>query len=325
VFPGTLLQWEDFANRTSFANLEAYRRVLPSFNDDIQGTAAMVVGGLLSAMRISGERLEEQVVVIAGAGSAGSGIAAMLDQAFVAAGLPPRDARNRVLVLDSEGLIVSGRPGLSERKQRLAVDRDLVAGWGVTGDRITLPDVVEHSGATVLIGVAGQAGMFTEQVAKTMARNTEHPVIMPLSNPTAYAEAIPDDLYGWTGGRALVATGSPFPEVAFEGHRYRIGQANNVFIFPGVGLGVLVSGATEVTDGMFLAAARALAGAVDGDILRAGALYPAIGAIRTVSRTVAHAVAEQAVRDGVAAPMIDVEAGIDRTMWSPVYLPYRAV
>jgi malic enzyme len=323
VFPNALLQWEDFANITSFECLDRYREVLPSFNDDIQGTAAVVVAGLKAAVRRTGGRLCDQRVVIQGSGSAGIGIFRQLSAAMVADGLPADQVHRRILVLDSKGLVVEGRSGLEPRKRAVATPKGVVAKWGIRSKEIPLAQVIEHVEPTVLIGVSGHPNQFTEPMIKAMASVAEAPIVMPLSNPTSKAEALPADIIAWSEGRALVATGSPFDDVIHDGSRHRIGQANNVFIFPGVGLGMVVSKARQVTTNMFTAAADALARRVTDDLLSTGALYPPIEEVREVSHAVAHAVAEQAVRDGVAAPIVDVEGVISATMWDPCYLPYR--
>ena len=315
VFPDALLQWEDFANATSFRNLEDHRGTVPSFNDDIQGTAAVVVAGLMSAMRATGGSLDRQRILVVGAGSAGLGIRAQL-----AATMDARD--DRLVVMDSHGPLVADRPGLVARKRAAAIDREAAGRIGLTDD-MALGSVVEAYRPTVLIGVCGQACRFDEPIVKAMAASTDRPVIMPLSNPTSKAEATPADLLAWSEGRALVATGSPFDDVVAGGRRHRIGQANNVFAFPGIGLGVVVSRARRVTTSMFTAASRALAATVTDEMLARGALYPPIEEVRRVSRRVAHAVALQAVADGVANPIIDVEQALDQAMWSPTYLPYR--
>lgn len=322
VFPGTLLQWEDFANLTSFRVLETYQDVIPSFNDDIQGTAAMVVAGLLAARRRTGARIRDHRLLILGAGSAGTGIHRQVISAMTAEGLPAAEAKSQIFVTDSHGLIVEGRKGLDDRKREMAADRKLIARWGVKGDEISPAQALEHIQPTVLVGVSGHPGMFTEPMIKAMASWCDTPIVMPLSNPTAKSEAVPEDILAWSEGRAIVATGSPFPDVVYEGTRHRVGQANNVFVFPGMGLGVIVSKARKVTTGMFNAAAGALADAVGDDLVAAGALYPPMTEARQVSRKVAHAVAEQAVADGVAHPIVDIEGVIDRTIWHPVYLPY---
>ncbi len=323
AYPGALLQWEDFANRTSFANLETYRDAVLSFNDDIQGTAAMVVAGLLAATRHIGGNLTDHRIVVVGAGSAGIGIRDQIAAAMVAEGAAPEVAATRIFVLDSRGLIVEGRPGLSAAKQRLAVPTDAIRNWQITDHPIELSDVVRNARASVLIGVSGVAGIFTQEIVSRMARYVDRPIIMPLSNPTTHAEVTPENALAWTGGRAVVATGSPFPPVVHRDQTHHIGQANNVFVFPGVGLGALTVGASTITDAMFLAAARALAGSVTNEMLATGRIVPPITDARTASLVVARAVAEQAMKDGVADPMENIEAAIHEAQWVPEYLPYR--
>ena len=321
--PDALLQWEDFANRTSFKNLDTYRETVPSFNDDIQGTAAIGVAGIMAASRYLGRPLTDHRIVIVGAGSAGIGIRDLISTAMLAEGATDADISSRLFVLDSRGLIVEGRPDLTPAKQRLAVPQGVTAGWQIADDPIGLTDVVRNTHATVLIGVSGVAGVFTQQVVSRMARYTERPIIMPLSNPTSHAECTPEDALWWTAGRAFVATGSPFPSVHHRNLTHQIGQANNVFVFPGVGLGVLTVGAKMVTDGMFLAAARALADTVGDDLVECGQIFPSITSVHAVSRTVAKAVAEAAIAEEVAAPMDDIDAALEAANWGPEYLPYR--
>jgi malic enzyme len=323
VFPTALLQWEDFANLTSFRNLETYRDSLPSFNDDIEGTAAMVIAGLMAAQRITGFGFGDHTYAIHGAGSAGTGIYRHLLAVMAEEGLDPDDAKRRILVTDSKGLLVEGRAGMEERKKDMAASKDAVRKLGLKGRDIGIAEVVELFRPSVLIGVCGHCGEFTEPMIKAMATETERPVVMPLSNPTSKTEAPPEDIIRWSDGRAIVATGSPFPEVVYDGKTHTIGQANNVYIFPGVGLGVIASHATKVTLGMFTAGAKALAEMVDDDILARGALFPPIDEVRGISRKVAHAVAEQAVAEGAARPCVDIEGVIDQMMWNPTYLPYR--
>ena len=323
VFPQALLQWEDFANVTSFRLVDTYRDILPSFNDDIEGTAAMVAGGLIAAMRRTGGGLSGQVYAIYGGGSAGTGIYRQLVTEMQNEGLSAEEAAGRIFVIDQQGLLVEGDKGLSDPMRAIATKRDLVKAWHVRGDRIGLEHVVEHARPTVLIGVCARPGQFTEPIIRAMSSYCPTPIVLPMSNPTAKAEAVPSDVIAWSEGRALVATGSPFGDVTYDGRRHRVGQANNMFIFPGMGLGVIVSKARKVTRGMFSAAARVLASFVDDDMLAQGALFPPITEVRDVSRRVAHAVAEQAVADGVANPVVDVEALISQVMWYPAYLPYR--
>jgi malic enzyme len=323
AYPGAMVQWEDFANRTSFRNLETYRNDLLSFNDDIQGTAAMVVAGLLAATRGIGGKLTDHRVVIVGAGSAGIGIRDHVVAAMVAEGADPGVAGGRVFVLDSRGLIVEGRPGLTPEKQRMAVPVEAIRSWQITDHPIELSDVVRNARASALIGVSGVAGIFTQEDVSRMARYVDRPIIMPLSNPTTHAEVTPEQALAWTGGRAVVATGSPFPPVTHRDQTHHIGQANNVFIFPGIGLGALTAGATRITDSMFLAGARALASTVSSDMLDSGRIFPPITAATKVAVHVARAVAEQAVQDGVGEPAGDLESAISAAHWSPDYLPYR--
>ena len=325
LYPGAILQWEDFANSTSFRHLETYREVLPSFNDDIQGTAAMVVGGLYAAMRLLGERMSDHKVVIAGSGSAGIGIARQIKAAMVEDGLTADEAGQRIMMTDSHGLVTSDRTDLVDRKREFATDPARVAAWGQHGHTIDLDACVAHHLPSILIGVTGKPGSFTRSMVAAMAAAHDRPIIMPMSNPTSFTEALPSDIILWSEGRALVATGSPFDDVNFDGSRHRIGQANNVFVFPGIGLGTMVTGARMVTVGMFLAAARALAESVSDDHLKVGSLYPPITDVRAVSRRVAIEVATVGIAEGVAEPMDDLESAIDRAMWKPCYVPYRAV
>ncbi|MFV1969876.1 MAG: NAD-dependent malic enzyme [Acidimicrobiia bacterium] len=325
VFPGALLQWEDFANRTSFGNLDRHRKRITSFNDDIQGTAAMVVGGLIAATRSIETSFNDHKVVIVGAGSAGHGIRAQIARAMAAAGADIEKAKSQIFVLDSRGLVTSDRTALSDIKADLATPAEVVADWDGIEGPYSLLDVVSHVQPSVLIGVSGRAGLFTEDVITALGETCERPIVMPLSNPTSHTEVTPANAILWTGGRAIVATGSPFSPVEYEGETHRIGQANNVFIFPGMGLGVITVRAREVTDGMFLAAARALADETGPELVAQGQLYPNIADVRDVSRSVALAVARTAIEEGVADQVDDLEAAIDAEMWTAQYLPYRQV
>lgn len=325
VFPGALLQWEDFANRTSFKNLDRHRKRISSFNDDIQGTAAMVVAGLIAATRSIDTSFTDHRIVIVGAGSAGHGIREQIARAMVASGTSMDQARSQIYVLDSQGLVTSDRGSLSDIKRDLATPAEVVAGWEESEDPHSLLNVVLQTRPTVLIGVTGIAGLFTQEVVTTMGRSCDRPIILPLSNPTSRTEVVPSDAIRWTDGRVLIATGSPFAPVDFNGEVYRIGQANNVFIFPGMGLGVIAVGAREVTDGMFLAAARALADETTPELVAQGQLFPNIVDVRGVSRAVAIAVAAEAIESGVADPSDDLESTVDAEMWTAEYLPYRRI
>ncbi len=317
TFPGALVQWEDFRKDNALRVLDRYRERLPSFNDDIQGTGAVALAGILTAERLTGRTLADERVVIFGGGAAGLGIARQIRAGMAAAGLGGGALRRAIAVLDSSGLIVD-RPGMDAYKKELAWDSDIAASFGLGGVRRGLPELVEAYRPTVLIGTSGQAGAFAADVLKTMARHETRPLVLPLSNPTSICEATPAEIYAATGGRGLVATGSPFPDVRHGEHSYRVGQGNNAYIFPGVGLAVLAGGFARVTDAMFEAAARALAASVTDAELHAGLLYPPIARLRDVSRRVA-----QAVLTACAMSSRDADAAIGRAMWEPVYCPYE--
>jgi malate dehydrogenase (oxaloacetate-decarboxylating) len=318
-----LVQFEDFANVNAFRLLDRYRERQCTFNDDIQGTAAMVVGGLIAATRHSGGKLTEHRVVIAGAGSAGYGIREQIAHAMADGGMDIDEARSRIYALDSRGLVLEDRRNLTDIKQRLATPVADIADWDEHTPLPSLLDVVRNVKPTVLIGVSGTQGLFGEDVITEMARHIDRPIILPLSNPTSSAEVTPKAALTWTNGRAIVATGSPFAPVDYEGVEHRIGQANNVFIFPGMGLGVVTIKPREVTDRMFLAGAYALADQVGSDLLAVGQIYPNMDDVRAVSRAVAIAVAQEAIDEGVADPVDSLEEAIDEVMWTPEYLPYR--
>jgi malate dehydrogenase (oxaloacetate-decarboxylating) len=323
-FPRVLLQWEDFAQTHAGPLLERYRDRLCTFNDDIQGTAAVTTGTLLAAVARAGGRLRDQRVAILGAGSAGCGIAEQLVAAMVEEGLTDAEARARFFLIDRPGLLHDGLEGLRTFQRRLAQPKDRVAPWrSAEGQPIGLLDVVRHARPTILIGTSGQPGTFTQQIVRAMNEYAVRPIIFPLSNPTSRAEATPADLVAWSDGRALVATGSPFEDVIYDGRRIPIAQCNNSYIFPGLGLGILASGARCVSDSMFMAAARALANYSTAS--RDGPLLPALAESRQVSRAIALAVAAAAQREGNAKDRQDdeIERLIDAKMWQPRYVPMR--
>jgi len=326
-YPKALIQWEDFSKEAAFTVLERYRKVVPSFNDDIQGTGAVALSGVLSACRLKGERLSEQVVVVYGAGAGGIGVAWALIEGMKREGLSGEEAKARVLVLDSKGLLLEGR-AMEDYKRPYAQKRGRVSGWRFAGDYPNLLETIENARATVLLGLSGQGGSFTEPVARAMLQNAQRPVIFPLSNPTSASEALPDDLIYWTEGRALVAAGSPFPPVGFKGRTIPIGQGNNAFVFPGLGLGAVLSRAREVTDGMVLEAAYALHDFTQ--VHFPDLLYPPVARLREVSPYVAARVMAKALEEGVAEEErirgLDLEglfAFVQSRFWEPKYLPYR--
>ncbi|HSP57032.1 MAG TPA: NAD-dependent malic enzyme [Halomonas sp.] len=320
-WPGVLLQFEDFAQANALPLLERYRDELCCFNDDVQGTASVVVGTLMAACQARDEGIGQQRVVFVGAGSAGCGIAEHVVVAMQAEGLTEREARNRIFMVDREGLVTSEQTWLHDFQRRLAHGPEQVADW----DGQALLEVVRQIEPTVLIGVCGMPGIFTEEVVRTMHAGCERPLIMPLSNPTSRAEAVPADVLAWTEGQALVATGSPFQPVAHDGHTYRIAQCNNSYIFPGIGLGVVASGARRITDAMLMSASRALAR--EAPIVKhgEGALLPALGNIRELSKVIAFDVAAQAQQEGMALKTdgTKLRAAIERHSWTPVYRRYR--
>ncbi|MEM9386534.1 MAG: NAD-dependent malic enzyme [Pseudomonadota bacterium] len=327
VFPRALVQWEDFRHRNALAILERYRTDLLSFNDDIQGTGAVALAGVLSALRITGEGLDQQRILIMGAGAAGYGIAMQLKAGLADLGVRGEDTTRRIAVLDSRGLVVMNE-ALQGYKRELAwtADQAREAGLDDPSHRDLL-QVVKRWKPTVLIGASGVPSAFDEAVVRAMGAAVERPVIMPFSNPTANAEAVPGDVLQWTDGRALIATGSPFADVIFGDRRYRIGQGNNVFIFPGLGMGALLAGATQVTDGMISAASQALADAVADDELAEGLLFPAIERLREVSAQVASAVVARAMDDGVAADgdRDAIARRVAKAMWYPEYPQFNPV
>jgi malic enzyme len=316
-FPRALLQWEDFHKGTAFALLERYRHVLPSFNDDIQGTAAVALAGVVTAGRITGTSLAGQRVVIVGAGAAGVGIGGLLQDALRREGLDGESLLGAIALVDRNGLVREGGPDDAYRGS--LVWPDAMAEAAGLGGPHGLLDVVRAFRPSVLIGVSGAAGAFGEEAVRAMAGHVDRPAILPLSNPTSHAEATPEDLLRWTGGRALVATGSPFAPVAREGGAVRIGQGNNVFIFPGIGLGALVAEAREVTEGMFAAAARALAEFTVGH--GDGALFPPVLRLREATGAIAAAVVRAARDEGVGRAIADgdVARAVSESRWEPAY------
>jgi len=327
VWPGCIIQWEDFKGPNALRILDQFRNHAPSFNDDIQGTASVTVAGVYAAARRLGRPITDLRFVLAGAGAAGIGIARLLRRALEQEGLSEAEIDPRIALLDSKGLVQAGRTDLDEFKQEVAVSVDRAHELGLTlegDDRSRLCEVIKAVKPDVLIGTTGQPGSFDECVVREMAEATAEPMILALSNPSSRVEATPADILAWSDGKALIATGSPFAPVSWKGTARPIGQANNVFIFPGVGLGAMVAEVTRITEQMFLVAARTLAAEVDEERLAAGALYPPVESLSDVSRAVATAVAREAIDSGVARVHsdVDLEAAIDEAMWWPSYVPY---
>ncbi len=322
-WPHVLVQWEDLSKDAAFTVLDRYRDTIASFNDDIQGTGAVALAGLRSAARIQGRPLTQQTFVLHGAGAGGIGVARAIRGGLMADGLSLSEATARIFVVDSRGLLVNDRE-LPDYKAEFARAPHEVETWGlrVAPDLLT---TVERTGATVLIGLSGQPGAFEPAIVQAMARNTERPVIFPLSNPTRLAEARPSDVLSWTGGRALVATGSPFEPVVMNGKVHEIGQGNNAFVFPGLGLGAMLCRASIVTDAMVLAAADAVSTFTHERHGHTERLFPTVLELPEVSRRVAVAVIESAVRAGVARESMPsgeaLVAHVDAHFWEPCYLP----
>ncbi|ALM51325.1 NAD-dependent malic enzyme [Halomonas huangheensis] len=320
-WPKVLLQFEDFAQANAVPLLERYRDELCCFNDDVQGTAAVCVGTLMAACQARGEGMAQQRVVFVGSGSAGCGIAEMVVVAMMAEGLTEAQARQRVFMVDREGLVTEDQSWLRDFQRRLAQPTSLVDDW----EGQSLLEVVSQVKPTVLLGVCGQPGIFTEDVVKAMHAGCRTPLIMPLSNPTRRAEATPEDVLKWTNGEAMVATGSPFDPVEINGRSIPIAQCNNAYIFPGIGLGVVASGARHVTDAMLMAASRALAR--EAPIVKSGegSMLPPLSRIREISEAIAFDVAAQAQHEGVALKSdgAKLRQAIQKCCWTPEYRDYR--
>ena len=326
VWPDAVLQWEDFLKGNAIAQLDRFRDRLCTFNDDIQGTAATVIAGVYAALRLTGQTMREQRIVIAGAGASAQGIADLFVAAMRDEGLAVVDARLRIATVDSRGLVTQDRADLEDFKAIYARPAAEAAGFACR-DRahITLEETIHQLRPTILIGTSATAGLFTQPVIEAMAAINERPILMPLSNPTSKSECTADQAVRWSAGRAIVATGSPFEPVVHHGHTYRIGQGNNVFIFPGVGLGLWAGRVRRVTDAMFLDAAKALAAQVTAEDLASGAVYPPLSRIQATSHAVACAVIRRAVSEGHAAPaaLADLDATVRHAMWQPRYRPIR--
>ena len=325
-WPHVLLHWEDFALGNANRLLARYRDRLCTFNDDIQGTAAVAVGTLLAAVNVTGEPLAGQRIAVLGAGSAGTGICALLLRAMIEAGESEREARGRFYLVDRDGLLVDDMPGLQPFQAKFAQPRNRVADWSLEiPGHIGLADVVANARPTVLIGTSGQPHTFTEDIVRAMARHVPCPIIFPLSNPTERSEATPLDLLTWTDGRAVIGTGSPFPPLRRHGQDVRVDQTNNAYVYPGVGLGAIAVESRAISDSMFLAAARTIAELSPARRDRDANLLPPLVELRRISFDVACAVAKQAIAEGLAAPMTaeQITAAVGAKMWEPVYAPYR--
>ncbi|CCB89101.1 NAD-dependent malic enzyme [Simkania negevensis] len=320
-FPNVLIQWEDFSKQNAQPLLERYKHHYCCFNDDIQGTAGVVTAGILAAIKGTDSDLKHHRLVIYGGGSAGIGVAHLITRAMVKDGMSEEDAKSRIFVLGRNGLAHTKSEGLDDLKKRYAQEAIVIEKWGVKNmQNISLHETIEHAKPTILIGTSAQPGSFTEELVVEMKKHVARPIIFPLSNPTSKSEALPEDLMKWTRGQALIATGSPFPPVEFEGKKYTIGQCNNVFIFPGVGLGVIATGAKRVTDNMFLRAAEVLSRFAPILNNPFGSLFPRIKQLPVISKTIATEVGKVAIEEGVCDhPPEDVEKAVEKAYWQPKY------
>ena len=326
-WPGVLIQFEDFAQKNAMPLLEKYRDKICSFNDDIQGTAAVTVGSLIAASRATKKKLRDQTIAFLGAGSAGCGIAERIITQMVAEGLSDTEARKRIFMIDRFGLITENLPNLLDFQHKLAQKLNAIAQWKGKDKAISLMEVVKHAKPTVLIGVSGQPGLFTKDVIEALLENTEYPIVFPLSNPTCRAEAVPSDIIEWTNGKALIATGSPFAPVLYQDQIYNISQCNNSYIFPGIGLGIIASGAKRVTENMLMAAANALADCSPKLHNPKANLLPDLSQIQQISKIIAVKVAQAAMHDGIApeVSLIDLQQKIEDNFWKPQYRNYSRI
>ncbi|XOV79698.1 MAG: NAD-dependent malic enzyme [Aestuariibacter sp.] len=326
-WPGVMIQFEDFAQHNATPILERYRDRFCCFNDDIQGTAAVTVGTLLSACKATGKQLKDMRVAFVGAGSAGCGIAEQIIKQMVSEGLDEDHARANIFMIDRHGLLTDKTSGLRDFQQRLVQQSNVYDSWQFEGEFPSLLEVMDLAKPTVLIGVSGVAGLFTEDVIKTMHKHTKQPIIFPLSNPSRQVEAHPKDVITWTNGEAIVATGSPFAPVEYEGKHYPIAQCNNSYIFPGIGLGVLASKANRISDDMLLTTSATLAECSPSNKAGNTDLLPPIREVQSVSKKIAFAVAKKAQEQGFALPIDDdvLQDKIERMFWRAEYRPYKRV
>jgi malate dehydrogenase (oxaloacetate-decarboxylating) len=324
-WPHVLLQWEDFAGTNAARLLARYRDQLCTFNDDIQGTAAVAAATLISAVNVTGVPLEQQKIVVVGFGTAGIGITNLLAQFIQDRGVSPEEARSHFYAIDRYGLVTEHGKDVRTEQLPYARKEEEVKGWSSQNGEITLADVVRNAKPTVLIGVSGQAGAFTEEAVREMAKHTARPVIFPLSNPTSRSEATAQDLMDWTEGRALIGTGSPFEPVKVGGKTIHIAQTNNSYIFPGLALGIVASKARRVTDMMVKAAATELTHHLPTQKDKGGSLLPPISEARKLGRLIGQAVGKQAIQDGQAqvADENALNKELDANIWEPVYVPYE--
>ena len=323
-WPEVLLQFEDFAQTNATPLLNKYRDQLCCFNDDIQGTAAVSVGTLIAACLNKGQKLSQQNIAFLGAGSAGCGIAEHIIRQMQREGLTEEQARKQVFMVDRYGLLTDNMTELQSFQAPLVQKETDIAGWDKS-QKLGLEQVAKQAKITVLFGVSGQKGLFTQGVIEALCENTENPIVLPLSNPTSRVEATPQEITNWSKGKAIIATGSPFPNTLYEGQSFEISQCNNSYIFPGIGLGVLAARATGISDNMLMVASQALADASMEYEKAPGALLPPLKVIKQISEKIACAVAHQAIEDKLALPVTDenMQRRLEANFWLPKYRHYR--
>jgi malate dehydrogenase (oxaloacetate-decarboxylating) len=326
-WPHVLLQFEDFAQPNAMPLLQRYKDRICCFNDDIQGTAAVTVGTLLAACRSKGEKLSSQKVAFVGAGSAGCGIAEQIISQMVSEGISAEQARTQVFMVDRYGMLTAGMSGLRDFQNKLVQAADVDKEWDIAGDYASLVEVINGAKPSILIGVSGQSGLFTEQVITAMKSHCELPIIFPLSNPSRQVEATPNQVINWTQGQVIIATGSPFEAIEYQGTTYPIAQCNNSYIFPGIGLGVVAANISRVTNEMLQVASETLAAASPLANNQSNELLPPLTAIAQLSKSIAFAIAQVAFRQNLALPMSEDEllAKIERNFWKPAYRQYRRI
>ena len=326
-FPKAIIQWEDFSKRHSFEILDKYKEVLPSYNDDIQTTGAVVLAGIINAMKIKGEELKDQAFVVYGAGSGGIGVARNICAELRNIGLDEKTACDKVFLFDSKGLILSNRSDLTEYKRPFAKDPAILASWNMSSTEPSLLEVLENTKATVLVGISGQCSTFKEEHIQALLKNTDRPVVFPLTNPADESEATPDDLYSWSNGKAIVAVGSRYPDVTFNGKQYRVGQASNAFIFPGIGMAAILSKVQILTDEMFTAAAHAMAACVGKPDLEMGIIYPQVKDLQNVAVRTAIGVLKLITEKNphIGLKREDLHEIVRSNIWKPMYHPYKRV
>ncbi|GLX84479.1 NAD-dependent malic enzyme [Thalassotalea loyana] len=326
-WPHVMLQFEDFAQPNAMPLLNRYKNEICCFNDDIQGTASVTVGTLLAACRTKGAKLSEQKVAFVGAGSAGCGIAEQIISQMVSEGISAEQARSQIFMVDRFGLLTQGMEGLRDFQEKLVQPTSVVSSWSISGEFASLVEVMNNAKPDILIGVSGQAGLFTEEVITTMHSHCEKPIIFPLSNPSRQVEATPEQVINWTQGQAIVATGSPFSPVDYKGNLYPVAQCNNSYIFPGLGLGVVAANINRITDEMLMVASETLAQASPLANTGEGELLPPITEIASLSKEIAFEVAKVAYAQGLALEISDdqLRAKIDRNFWQPEYRDYRRI